>query len=226
MLHEIEESQGWVMAGLREAIAGKLSSDLMPTNTLLNILQTIVMEGVPLLFSPNEENLHLFYEVMQLEVRSTRHMDTLMMYLAVPLPGIQLDMFRVQSFPRPVPNSHVFVKTKISASFLLVSESRDLFIEMEGLDSCRLVLPDLYVCPVQQALHRQGYVRTCLSTVFFGDPQDDATCDEVILTDFVPVMVRDRDRWLYSVPRPMEIIITYREEGITKPRETLGVGIL
>lgn len=88
MLQEIKESQGLVMAGLWEDMEGKLSSDLMPTNTLGNILQTIVMEGAPLLFSPREENLHLFYEVMQLEVQPMSYVDALMMYLALPLPGI------------------------------------------------------------------------------------------------------------------------------------------
>lgn len=49
MVLEIKESPGFVIAGLREAITGKLS-DFMRANTQSNILYTIVMERAPLLF--------------------------------------------------------------------------------------------------------------------------------------------------------------------------------
>jgi len=40
------------------------------------------------------------------------------MYLALPLPGMGLDVFSVHSFPRQVSETSSFMQTKISASYL------------------------------------------------------------------------------------------------------------
>lgn len=64
-----------------------------------------------------------------------------------------------------------------------------------------MVLPDVHVGPLQQALHHRGHVRTCFSAVFFGDLQDDTTYDEVVLNDFLSVMVQDRNRWQCGIPQ-------------------------
>lgn len=70
----------------------------------------------------------------------------MMLYLALPLPGIALDSFEIHSFPRPVPTSPTFIRT-LTVANLLVSEDRDLLVEMDSLRHCREVLVGWYLCP-------------------------------------------------------------------------------
>lgn len=115
------------MARLREAIVGKLPSDLMSANTQLNIFYAIVMEGMTLLFSPKEGNLHLFYDVMQLEVQPKGHVDT---DGASGPPFAKDTAGYVQSpkFSVTGPQLACLCKDQDSDLFLLLSESRNLLL--------------------------------------------------------------------------------------------------
>lgn len=46
------------------------------------------------------------------------------------------------------------------------------------------------------------------------------------MKNFPPILIQDRARWTYSVPRPIGVVISCDDGGITKPRKELqGVGV-
>jgi len=230
VLKRIRHDQYALIGGLRDAIKGHLSPELLPPDAILNILLQLSREGVQLIFPPREQDVHLYYDLIHVTVRPGISSGQLIMYLALPLPGLRLDVFSVHSFPRPVEETSSFIQTKISASYLFVSESRDMFMEVGSLDSCRTVRAGLYLCPASAGLHRRGHVQSCLSAAFFKEDKVEDICDEVVTDHFAPIVVRQGTRWIYSVPYPIEISVSCSGTpvaGITKPRETLdGVGVL
>lgn len=134
---------------------------------------------------------------MQLEVRPTGQVDTLMVYLALPLPGIHLDMFRVPSFTRPIPNSHVYVFYLVSVCFRIQGS----VYRVRGTGLLPNGVAGLVCRPTSVGTAPPRPCEDVLQCSFLRRPPENRTYDKVVLNDFLLVMVRDLDRWLYSIPR-------------------------
>lgn len=65
------------------------------------------------------------------------------------------------------------------------------------MDPSTQILTGLRICRTREGLHLREHGRTCMAAAFLNGAYDEDICEEDVIDDFPPVIIKDEDLWLY-----------------------------
>lgn len=194
--------------GLNSMSRGVFSPEILPPAKLVNIIDELNKVNLRALWPSTDPFIPLYYKFASvLPVRS----DMFMFYVMLPLypePNTVLDLFKVTALPFPI-QSNVTISYGQLPSFFAVSSDHALHSDLnnDDLENCKR-FNSIYFCHEARGLYKSNYP-SCTYSLYTG-LNVDKYCRKHVGTNLKrPLILRDNDRWLYTLRN----LVKYSHDG-------------
>ena len=194
--------------GLDKLRAGYITSELMPPDTILKLINLISKKDLNPILPASEEYLAALYKYIR--VTSLPH-NALAFVISIPLEGdpkVKLKVYECFSLPHPV-NERLTLTYSNLPRYLAVSDDRRIFMEYRNLESCRHH-QNKFLCPIDMPVYRDG-TPSCALNLFKG-LADTNVCEKHFSKALDrPLITKTTAGWLYSISTEDKVTITCPE---------------
>ena len=208
--------------GISKMTRGVLSPEILPPDKLVKILDQFDKIGLRALWPSNDKFIPLYYKFATVLPVKT---DVFMFYILIPLfptPNTGMSLYKVTQLPYPF-KSNVTISYGNLPPFFAVSDDHSLHTDLtnEDLTNCRQ-LNSLYYCNEVRPLYKSSHP-SCTFSLYTNIGIDKFCAKHASPNLLRPIVIRDKDRWLYATSYNVHITIVCPSKTTTIELE-IGVG--
>ena len=214
-----------IMLELNEVrMQGKISSALLPPSALKELLQSIQIFQVDLLYPPMDTYLQDYFHMCQTVVK----LDGLRFFIVVKIPLRTDDtyhLYRLHPFNIPYNTSEWARRVSGLPSYLAVREDRKISVVFNNLDPCTFTR-DRYICSLKSH-YLSTTQNTCPLALYRGEANVDDVCDFTYSYNEVTDFTRIQDEWVGTTNQPQKVeeVCTNSSPSFTIPSGVCSIPI-
>ena len=209
-------------SGIQLFNQGRLSPDLIPVNTLLEIVDDISKRNLKVIFPATEKYIEFYFQYVKV-IPLTQPGDFILKFPLLSQPDIQFDLFQVTSLPFPIGRGKVISFHDLS-NYLGVSSDWTFYIDFDTLDECDKY-QDLYLCQVSRPINK-GTSSNCLAQIYHKQEQLDACNRHISVASEKIFFSKLPHGWFYTAIEPITIAVSCPHTEINQLNLEQGAGRL
>uniref|UniRef100_A0A6M2DZ33 Putative secreted protein n=1 Tax=Xenopsylla cheopis TaxID=163159 RepID=A0A6M2DZ33_XENCH len=201
LIAKLENELTKLRIALEKAVEGKLSALFLPPTELYDTLSDIQKLLPSTLSFPQQLRKSTIYEFYDLiSVRTATWGSSFRLFIELPLKTSQREftVFRALPLPHFDNASKVYIYIKPENKYFAISDDRSKFMELSDLNDCRGTR--IRICaphvPIQIPPGKTGHAKMI-----------ENTCMKYVARNFRSVWYKGDNKWVYSLTKPVEIII-------------------